>query len=122
MTTYNDISTAMAKNLVVATNAFARTEGMPLDNSVVFNNFNDLSIYANLSGNAYEGQIVAVKNNGKQEVYVLDTTVSSGLRKLADADAENLSTWLNKADISSVISGDVIIENHDFKILFGNYI
>ena len=34
----------------------------------------------------------------------------------------NEDTWLNKADVSSVVSGDLVVENHNFKILSGNYV
>ena len=68
---------------------------------------------------AYEGQIVAVKNNGKQEVYVLDSTLEDGLRNLANG---NSGDYVSKSATENILSGDLAIDKHDLNILSGNFV
>lgn len=101
MTTYDQISALMATSKVVGSNAFARTEGMPLDSSSVLKTYADLVEYAASSGKAYEGQIVAVGDTtiaDEVSVYVLDNKAPDKVRIVGVPS--NLDSHLEQIDRS----------------------
>lgn len=101
MTTYDQISTLMATSKVVGSNAFARTEGMPLDSSSVLKTYADLVEYAASSGKAYEGQVVAVGDTtiaDEVSVYVLDNKAPDKVRIVGVPS--NLASHLEQIDRS----------------------
>lgn len=112
MFTYEDILAKInSGNEQNNSNATVRLNAIPLDKSTIYASLDDAIAYATTAGNAYEGQIIAVKNNDQQEVYVLDTSAPNGLRKLASGgDASALEQLLNneisarKADVTFLSS------------------
>lgn len=96
-------------NTMTWTNVQSRNSAFPLERYSIFAQLSDAADYALNNVLAYEGQVIAVTNNEKQEVYVLDSTLSadpqlSGLRKICDNDIlSSLSangyateTWVNE--------------------------
>lgn len=112
---YDNGSGAYSQNITSRSNAFKRQAAFPLEVYSIFPDLDTAKLYAtghsddrpdmNFIGLPYEGQVIAVKNNGKQELYVLDQTLIdsplSGLRKLTDFDefsgaSSNISTAVDE--------------------------
>lgn len=69
------------------TNTQVRNNPFPLERYSVFNALSDAEDYALHGAVAYEGQVIAVTESGRQRAYVLDHTMDNGLRELADITA-----------------------------------
>lgn len=83
-------------NVLPWTNVQVRNGAFPLEQYSIFSSFDDAKTYALNNAVAYEGQIIAVTEDGKQKVYVLDSSnTESGLRAVGDNAATiELSTKL----------------------------
>ena len=66
-----------AGNKMGLSNTITRDNGIPLDASSIYASYNDAVIYAATKAIAYEGQIIAVTENGDTTVYVI-TPASQG--------------------------------------------
>ena len=104
------------QNQMVWSNTLARSDAFPIEKFSIFNSLAEAQKYATglppYAGLAYEGQIIAVTNDGQQEVYVVDTTATttSNLRKLASGgDAGSILEQLNQLS-SELLSADGIID------------
>ena len=70
---YQDIynSVYVTGNKMDWTNAMIRGNGIPLDIYSVFDSYEDAVIFAATNAVAYEGQVLAVTENGDTTVYVI---------------------------------------------------
>lgn len=100
-------------NITPWTNSQVRNGPFPLDRYSVFSSLVDAKEYA-AGALAYSGQVITVTEDGKQQVFTLDPTLSTGgdgyLRKLPDAKdlsdavkAENLSS-----DVKNALTGTFV--------------
>lgn len=123
MTNFDDISAYIgldgsgtpSKNYMGWTNTLQRANPFPIEMYSVFPSLAEAEAYAagtgKYTGLPYEGQVIAVTDGGTQKVYVLDSTMSNGLRQLAAGDdASHLQEELN-AEISNRISADEYLSN-----------
>lgn len=96
-------------NTMPWTNTQVRNNPFPLEVYSIFDSLSAAETYALSNVVSYEGQIIAVTDEGKQKVYVLDSTMSNGLRQLAAGDdASHLTDELNR-EISARISADLAL-------------
>ena len=97
-TLFNDLATAKdRKAQYKAGVTFARTNAVPLDRYSVFPDYLSAKTYVSQAEDnvAYPGQVVAVYEDGIQNLYVLDPSAQDGLRKLASGgDASTLQSAL----------------------------
>lgn len=107
---YNDIYASVYEtgNKMDFTNSIIRGNGIPLDIYSVFDSFNAAVDYAANKAVAYEGQIIAVTENGDTTVYVI-TPASQGTTKINDVDT---AIYLKKVGTVPV-SGDGINVTED---------
>lgn len=119
MKKYDEIAALIAKgNVANNTNATNRLNPVPIDKSSIFNSFATASEYALNSGVAYEGQVIAVTEDNSTKVYVLDSSVASGLKNVGILSASELC-GLNDmlSSLSSVLSGQIsVLSNYAISI------
>ena len=85
--TYDDFQrrTANGRNTFSFANTFDRLAPFPLEKYSIFPDYETARSYVagegDYDGLAYEGQVITVKEDGKQVVYVVDASATDGLRK-----------------------------------------
>lgn len=95
--TYEDFQrrTANGRNTFSFANTFDRLAPFPLEKYSIFPDYETAKSYVagegDYDGLAYEGQVITVKEDGKQVVYVVDASATDGLRKSgADINPEDI--------------------------------
>lgn len=112
---YSEIYSAVydKKNKMDFSNSMIRGNGIPLDITEVYNSLNAAIVYAASNPVAYEGQLLAVTENGDTNVYVIGPK-SQGTVTIEGAAVNNylklvgketdLSNYYTKTEIESLIS------------------
>ena len=97
---FNDIynSVFTTGNKMDWTNAMIRGNGIPLDYYSVFDSYNNAVVYAANNPVAYEGQVLAVTENGDTIVYVV-TPASQGTVTIDDTEVTVYLKEVGKATI-----------------------
>ena len=107
-------------------NTFNRTGDFPLDRSSMFSSYDDAVLYANggqdsrgLSGVSYVGQIITVYENGKVDVYVINSDKS--LKSVGD-DASPIG--YGESEYSAVLKGsnNTVTGRYSAAIGYGNIV
>ena len=103
-------------NMMSWVNVQSRNGPFPLDRYSIFSSFAEASAYATLTGATqlgYEGQVVAVTENGIQKVYVLDSSLSTGLRPVGDTS--------DILPIIEYLSSEISSNDNDIEYLSGQH-
>lgn len=115
---YNDIYTSVytTGNSMSFGNSMLRGNGIPLDITEVYDSFDKAILYAATNAVAYEGQILAVTENGDTDVYVI-TPASQGTKVI-----EEVETTIYLKKVGTIPMGDdQSIEVVDGKIQIRNF-
>ena len=123
---YQDIynSVYVTGNKMDWTNAMIRGNGIPLDIYSVFDSYNDAVIFAATNAVAYEGQVLAVTENGDTTVYVI-TPALQGTIFIDEVETNIYLKEVGKATLgdnkSIVLSDDGILSLKNFGVEYYAY-
>ena len=123
---YQDIynSVYVTGNKMDWTNAMIRGNGIPLDIYSVFDSYEDAVIFAATNAVAYEGQVLAVTENGDTTVYVI-TPALQGIVVIDEVETNIYLKEVGKAtlgdDKSIVLSEDGVLSLKNFGVEYYAY-
>lgn len=123
---YQDIynSVYVTGNKMDWTNAMIRGNGIPLDIYSVFDSYEDAVIFAATNAVAYEGQVLAVTENGDTTVYVI-TPALQGKITIDETETDIYLKEVGKATLgdnkSIVLSEDGILSLKNFGVEYYAY-
>ena len=116
---YQDIhnSVYVTGNKMDWTNAMIRGNGIPLDIYSVFDSYNKAVAFAANNAVAYEGQILAVTENGDTTVYVI-TPASQGTMTIDEVET---NIYLKEVGTATLGDGKSIVLSEDGILSLKNF-
>ena len=106
-----------SNQLLVAVKAYARGNALPLDASSVYESLSEAQVYAQ-AANAYAGQIITVKEDGKYNAYILDGEAGSYTLSKVGLDASAVKNYVQivaELPVSGQEQGVIYINTTDSK-------